>query len=131
MHQVIKLDDVPGSTLRSTLHSIGSDDSRFRVIYDEEVGTALVDGPSQYFQLISEVARRLNEGQSPHGLDEPHIQAEKLMGGRPQGGGRRKHDHGARRCDRAVQYGSREEVRCERRAGQTAVTPKMQRVPRR
>jgi type III secretion protein C len=60
-HQVIRLDHASPEDLRATLHTMNIDDPRFPVVYDENAGTALVNGPPQYVQLVTEVARRLDD----------------------------------------------------------------------
>ena len=63
-HQVIKLDHASASDLRAALHTMSVDDARFPVVYDESAGTAIVNGPPQYVQMVSEIARRLDENAS-------------------------------------------------------------------
>ncbi|RKE40046.1 type III secretion protein C [Paraburkholderia sp. BL23I1N1] len=60
-HQVIKLDHASASDLRAALHTMSVDDARFPVVYDESAGTAIVNGPPQYVQMVSEIARRLDD----------------------------------------------------------------------
>ncbi|QCP52311.1 EscC/YscC/HrcC family type III secretion system outer membrane ring protein [Trinickia violacea] len=60
-HQVIRLDHASPEDLRATLRTMNIDDPRFPVVYDENAGTALVNGPPQYVQLVTEVARRLDD----------------------------------------------------------------------
>ncbi|CAE6731702.1 type III secretion system outer membrane ring subunit SctC [Paraburkholderia haematera] len=63
-HQVIKLDHASASDLRAALHTMSVDDARFPVVYDESAGTAIVNGPPQYVQMVSEIARRLDDNAS-------------------------------------------------------------------
>ncbi|MFL9984776.1 type III secretion system outer membrane ring subunit SctC [Paraburkholderia sediminicola] len=63
-HQLIKLDHASASDLRAALHTMSVDDARFPVVYDESAGTAIVNGPPQYVQMVSEIARRLDENAS-------------------------------------------------------------------
>ncbi|MFM0345218.1 type III secretion system outer membrane ring subunit SctC [Paraburkholderia sp. RL17-347-BIC-D] len=63
-HQVIKLDHASDADLRAALHTMSVDDSRFPVVYDESAGTAIVNGPPQYVQMVSEIARRLDDNAS-------------------------------------------------------------------
>jgi type III secretion protein C len=63
-HQVIKLDHASAADLRAALHTMSVDDSRFPVVYDESAGTAIVNGPPQYVQMVSEIARRLDDNAS-------------------------------------------------------------------
>ncbi|MGF6768170.1 type III secretion protein C [Paraburkholderia sp. GAS199] len=63
-HQVIRLDHASAGDLRATLRTMKVDDARFPVMYDESAGTAIVNGPPQYVQMVSEIARRLDENAS-------------------------------------------------------------------
>ncbi|NYH12949.1 type III secretion system outer membrane ring subunit SctC [Paraburkholderia bryophila] len=63
-HQVIKLDHASASDLRAALHTMSVDDARFPVLYDESAGTAIVNGPPQYVQMVGEIAKRLDENAS-------------------------------------------------------------------
>ncbi|MDE1144636.1 MAG: type III secretion system outer membrane ring subunit SctC [Paraburkholderia tropica] len=60
-HQVIKLDHAAPGDLRGALQSLGIEDRRFPVVYDEAGDTAIVNGPPQYVQMVAEVARRLDD----------------------------------------------------------------------
>lgn len=60
-HQVIKLDHASPADLRAALQTMSIDDTRFPISYDEAAGTALVNGPPQYVQLVMEVAQRLDD----------------------------------------------------------------------
>jgi type III secretion protein C len=63
-HQVIKLDHASPADLRTALQTMSIDDTRFPIAYDESAGTALVNGPPQYVQLVTEVAQRLDDNAS-------------------------------------------------------------------
>jgi len=66
-HQVIKLDHASPADLRAALQTMSIDDTRFPIAYDEAAGTALVNGPPQYVQLVMEVAQRLDDNASRRG----------------------------------------------------------------
>ncbi|WP_025597673.1 type III secretion system outer membrane ring subunit SctC [Burkholderia sp. WSM2230] len=59
--RVIKLDHASAADLRSALTQLRIENARFPITYDESQGTALVSGPQAYVQLVSEVARRLDD----------------------------------------------------------------------
>jgi type III secretion protein C len=47
-------------SLRDTLSEMGIEDPRFPITYNDAQGTALVNGPPRYVQMVSDVARRLD-----------------------------------------------------------------------
>lgn len=57
---VLQLDYTTTRELRSALERSQLIDPRFPVRYDELSGTAIVSGPPQYVQLVSDIARRLD-----------------------------------------------------------------------
>lgn len=59
--QVIKLDHASTTDLKAALDQLHVTHPRFRIIYDEAQGTALVSGPQPYVQLVSEIAHRLDD----------------------------------------------------------------------
>ncbi|MET3249240.1 type II secretory pathway component GspD/PulD (secretin) [Burkholderia sp. OAS925] len=59
--RVIKLDHASAADLRAALTQLRIENSRFPITYDESQSTALVSGPQAYVQLVSEVARRLDD----------------------------------------------------------------------
>jgi type III secretion protein C len=59
--QVIQMDHATAGQLSSALRSMKIDDPRFPVTYDNVDGTAIVNGPPQYVQLVQEIARRLDD----------------------------------------------------------------------
>lgn len=59
--QVVRLDHATPAQLSSALHAMRIDDPRFPVTYDTTAGTALVNGPPQYVQLVEDIARRLDD----------------------------------------------------------------------
>ncbi|MGF6292652.1 type III secretion system outer membrane ring subunit SctC [Paraburkholderia youngii] len=59
--RVIKLDHASVADLRATLTQLGIENSRFPIDYDESHSTGLVSGPQAYVQLVSEIARRLDD----------------------------------------------------------------------
>lgn len=59
--QVVRLDHASPMQLASALHAMRIDDPRFPVTYDETAGTALVNGPPQYVQLVEDIAHRLDD----------------------------------------------------------------------
>ncbi len=59
--RVIKLDHASVADLRATLTQLGIENSRFPINYDESQSTGLVSGPQAYVQLVSEIARRLDD----------------------------------------------------------------------
>ncbi|WP_324658520.1 type III secretion system outer membrane ring subunit SctC [Burkholderia thailandensis] len=58
--QVLPLDHASISDLRTALRQIGMDDKRFPIYFDEESGTMVVSGPSQYVQTITDIAQRID-----------------------------------------------------------------------
>jgi type III secretion protein C len=61
--QVIQLDHASFGELSATLHTMNIDDARFPLIYDDSAGTAIVNGPPQYVQLVADIAKRLDANQ--------------------------------------------------------------------
>ncbi|SPS03038.1 type III secretion system outer membrane ring subunit SctC [Cupriavidus taiwanensis] len=59
--RVIKLDHASLADLRAALTQLRIENSRFPITFDESHGTALVSGPQAYVELVSEVARRLDD----------------------------------------------------------------------
>ncbi|MGN6651023.1 type III secretion system outer membrane ring subunit SctC [Trinickia sp.] len=59
--QVIKLDHASTDDLSSALTQLHLDSTRFPIVYDAGQSTALVSGPAPYVQLVSDVARRLDQ----------------------------------------------------------------------
>ena len=59
--QVVKLDHASTDDLANALTQLHIDSPRFPIVYDASQGTALVSGPAPYVQLVSDVAKRLDE----------------------------------------------------------------------
>lgn len=57
---LLQLDSGSIASLRDTLSEMGIEDSRFPITYNDPQGTALVNGPPRYVQMVSDVARRLD-----------------------------------------------------------------------
>ncbi|MEW6343411.1 MAG: type III secretion system outer membrane ring subunit SctC [Pseudomonadota bacterium] len=57
---LVKLDHGSASELRDTLLSMGVTDPRFHITYDDAQGAAIVNGPPNYVQLVSDIAARLD-----------------------------------------------------------------------
>ncbi|RZF23506.1 EscC/YscC/HrcC family type III secretion system outer membrane ring protein [Paraburkholderia sp. UYCP14C] len=58
---VIKLAHASAADLRAALAQLRIENSRFPITYDENQDAALVSGPQAYVQLVSEIARRLDD----------------------------------------------------------------------
>ncbi|MFC0402791.1 type III secretion system outer membrane ring subunit SctC [Paraburkholderia rhizosphaerae] len=61
---LVKLDHASTGELRETLAAMRIADPRFRITYDDAQGAAIVNGPPNYVQLVSEVASRLDANTS-------------------------------------------------------------------
>ncbi|AOR72415.1 EscC/YscC/HrcC family type III secretion system outer membrane ring protein [Burkholderia stabilis] len=59
--QIVRLDNASIGDLNSTLRSMGLDDKRFPITYDNGARTLIVSGPPQYVQMVSAVAKHLDE----------------------------------------------------------------------
>jgi type III secretion protein C len=57
---LVKLDHGTASELRDTLMSMGVTDPRFHITYDDTQGAAIVNGPPNYVQLVTDIAARLD-----------------------------------------------------------------------
>jgi type III secretion protein C len=57
---LVKLDHGTASELRDTLMSMGVTDPRFHITYDDAQGAAIVNGPPNYVQLVTDIAARLD-----------------------------------------------------------------------
>jgi type III secretion protein C len=57
---LIKLDHGSAAELRDTLMSMGVTDPRFHITYDDAQGAAIVNGPPNYVQLVTDIAARLD-----------------------------------------------------------------------
>jgi type III secretion protein C len=57
---VIKLDNASTNDLRTMLKSTGVADAQFPITYDSAAGTAIVNGPPRYVELVSQLAARLD-----------------------------------------------------------------------
>ncbi|WP_321816640.1 MULTISPECIES: type III secretion system outer membrane ring subunit SctC [unclassified Paraburkholderia] len=65
--QLVKLDTASTDTLRSTLAQMRVADERFPVTYNRAEGTALVNGPPRYVQMVQDIAARLDSNASRRG----------------------------------------------------------------
>lgn len=70
---LVQLDSASVSSLRETLSQMGIDDERFPITYNDAQGTALVNGPPSYVQMVSDVAKRLDANASRRGGTEVHV----------------------------------------------------------
>jgi type III secretion protein C len=61
---LVKLDHASAGELRDTLASMHVADPRFRITYDDAQGAAIVNGPPNYVQLVSDIAARLDANTS-------------------------------------------------------------------
>ncbi|OXJ06593.1 type III secretion system outer membrane ring subunit SctC [Burkholderia sp. AU6039] len=59
--QIVRLDNASIGDLNSTLRSVGLDDKRFPITYDNGARTLIVSGPPQFVQMVSSVAKHLDE----------------------------------------------------------------------
>jgi type III secretion protein C len=57
---VIKLDNASTNDLRTMLKTTGVADAQFPITYDSAAGTAIVNGPPRYVELVSQLAARLD-----------------------------------------------------------------------
>ncbi|MFM0040910.1 type III secretion system outer membrane ring subunit SctC [Paraburkholderia sediminicola] len=57
---LIKLDHGSAAELRDTLMSMGVTDPRFHITYDDAQGAAIVNGPPNYVQMVTDIAARLD-----------------------------------------------------------------------
>lgn len=57
---VIKLDNATTTDLRMMLKSTGVADAQFPITYNDAAGTAIVNGPPRYVELVSQLAARLD-----------------------------------------------------------------------
>lgn len=57
---LIKLDTADTAELRAALERLHVTDERFPIVYDNAQGTALVNGPPRYVQMVADVASRLD-----------------------------------------------------------------------
>jgi type III secretion protein C len=57
---VIRLDNATTNDLRTMLKSTGVADVQFPITYDSAAGTAIVNGPPRYVELVSQLAARLD-----------------------------------------------------------------------
>ncbi|MBN3825112.1 EscC/YscC/HrcC family type III secretion system outer membrane ring protein [Burkholderia sp. Ac-20384] len=58
--RLVKLDTAGTASLRSALDRLHIGDDRFPIVYDNAQGTALVNGPPRYVQMVAAVASRLD-----------------------------------------------------------------------
>ncbi|MGF6955267.1 type III secretion protein C [Paraburkholderia youngii] len=70
---VIKLQYATTSSLRESLKRTGIGDDRFPITYDDREGTALVAGPPRYVELVTEMARRIDQNQSRRTVTEVRV----------------------------------------------------------
>jgi type III secretion protein C len=70
---VIKLQYASTQSLRDTLKRTGIADDRFPITYDDREGTALVAGPPRYVELVTEMAKRIDQNQSRRTVTEVRV----------------------------------------------------------
>ncbi len=70
---LLQLDTASVQTLRDTLARLGIADPRFPVAYDDAEGTAMVNGPPRYVQMVQQVADHLDANAARRGGSEVRV----------------------------------------------------------